>query len=131
MDVYTRGIWSEDSSVPDDYSISSATGLMYEGFESGLDEKIGQTHFYNIELYTAKDCETAKYRYFANLSLMNSGTCVLVPDYISVLMLIKEFMPIIEIDMKVEAHRAAMEEHKWNAKLMKDEHGFKCECDLS
>jgi hypothetical protein len=130
MQVYDKGQWANDKSISEEWKLNSSEGLRYEGYDSAQTWTLGIDYLFHVEVYCAADerFETAEYRYFVYISAHEMGDAVLVTDFPSLLMLMKEMLPLIQEGREHEAHEMQEEEHKHRMKQLQRE-GFKISCD--
>lgn len=121
------GQWNLDKSIPDNWSISSKKGLQYEGYEEGIAQLFGDEASFHLEIYTATD-DASPYGYFVCADDVLSHSTVLVTDYPSLLMLIKEMLPLIEDARAQELYEMQQEEHLARIKQFSVEHDIQVSC---
>jgi hypothetical protein len=126
MLTYNRGKWEEDKTLSDDWSIGSGDKLAYPGFSSLVELNLGDEYSYHANVWWPSEENKSKYQYFVELGTGNCGHAVLVTDYPSLLMLLKEVEPIIRLDMDFQRFQMQEEEHRWLAKKNGVKRGEEC-----
>jgi hypothetical protein len=116
MMTYNRGQWIEDTSLPDEYGYSSDKGLNYAGYESYSNWNIGIDAL-QVKIHWATDerFDSAPYRYLAYIETPFFGDGVLIKDFPSLLMFLKEMTPLLHEARDQELYEMREEEHRWLA----------------
>ncbi|GAC1591480.1 MAG: hypothetical protein NVS4B1_36590 [Ktedonobacteraceae bacterium] len=121
--TYDKGTWGELHNFPE-WVISSRDGLDLEGYEHDATESWGEEVSTSIAAYAA--CDEGNDGYFVCIASSCATAGILAADYVSVLLLVKEFMHVLELEMKEMTYSMRIEEHEWKAKQMHSKFGYKC-----
>lgn len=119
MDTYNRGQWGTDPEYNDDdvkWEGPSDSWIKYLEFDGVPEITVGDRFGLQVNVYASDDRE-ARYLFFAEFHTpMGHSYWYLIPDFPSVLMFIREVLPIITEEREQEAHDALMEEHRWKVR---------------
>lgn len=121
MLTFNHGQWIEDTTISNDWKIIGEE-LSYGDYDSDPGWVIGEKHVFHAEVYWIREdlpqdaYERARYKFFVATRDIGRTECILVTDYPSLLMLLKEIEPLIRFEMDLERFEMLAEEHLWKAK---------------
>lgn len=114
MDTYNRGQWGKDDSYPDQWEINANNQLVYSGYEGLPVEDLSEFRW-EFKAYSSNGTGET-YEFLVIIGNVNAYWPYLVTDFPSLLMLIKEVLPLIDYSRKEALFDMQKEEHEWKAK---------------
>lgn len=121
MFTYNQGTWGEDTTQEDNWSIGVHDKITINGIEMLPLLQFGYEYLYHAFVYSLDHDNFSEdaykpYNFFVTLGDAGDNEIVLVTNYPSVLMLVKEVQPLIQISL--ETHKVEMieEEHQWKGR---------------
>jgi high-affinity Fe2+/Pb2+ permease len=117
METYDRGKWGKDARYPDDteHHTKSDGEWIYKGYETAETISVGGEYGFHVNIYCSEE-EASQYQFFAKIGNCNRCWDYLVTDFPSVLMLIREILPLIQEESTRISFEIQEEEHTWKAK---------------
>lgn len=116
MLTYYKGEWKEEHRISNQWSIDEEGMLTYDGFTSEPILWLGGAYTPTITVYKTQHMpvEAQGFQYFVSFesSAPDLNRRVLVPDYPSLLRIIKEWSPLIQLAIATEQYKMLVEEKR-------------------
>jgi hypothetical protein len=110
MRTHFQGAWSHDPTWPDDFEYRSDTGLAYTGYSPRSSWDLGIESLFMLHVHCANHPDE-RYQYFVSIETFTFVEGVLVTDFPSLLLFLKEMLPLLQDAREQDRYTMREEEH--------------------